>query len=55
MSDECAKQNMNRIISPIFIKQNDISIYSDPEKKFYEGVQIGYDYEELCDFIKFDK
>lgn len=55
VSDECAKQNMNRIISPIFIKQNDISIYSDSEKKFYGGVQIGYDYEELCDFIKFDK
>lgn len=41
--NEWLKMHMSEIKGPIIVKQNDVSIYSQPGIQFYEAVQIGFD------------
>ena len=41
--NEWLKMHMSEIKGPIIVKQNDVSIYSQPDIQFYEAVQIGFD------------
>lgn len=45
--NEWLKQNMEKIKSPIFVRVNDVSIYSPDNAKMYDDIQIGFDEEEL--------
>ena len=46
-NDEWIKSNFNKIKTPIFIKLNDVSIYSEPEIKSVEITSIGFDKDVL--------
>lgn len=46
-NDEWIKNNFNKIETPIFIKLNDVSIYSEPGIKSVEMVSIGFDKDVL--------
>ncbi len=48
-SDEWIKMNIGAIKTPIFIKQNDVSIFSPDGTAFYEFVQIGFDKDLLAE------
>lgn len=45
--DEYMKAHMQEIKSPIFVRANDISIYSPVGTKMYDYLQIGFDKSEL--------
>ena len=46
-NDEWIKENFDKIKTPIFIKTNNISIYSEPELNLLEMVNIGFDKDIL--------
>lgn len=46
--DEWIKKNISAIKSPIFIKQNDVSIFSPDGTSFYEFMQIGFNKDVLA-------
>lgn len=46
-NDEWIKNNISSIKTPIFIKINDVSVYSKPGTCFYELVNIGFDKDIL--------
>ncbi|MDD2361756.1 MAG: hypothetical protein PHH84_02185 [Oscillospiraceae bacterium] len=48
-NDEWIKMNINEIKTPIFIKQNDVSIFSPDGTAFYEFVQIGFNKDILAE------
>lgn len=48
-NDEWIKLNIRSIKTPIFIKQNDVSILSPKGTAFYEFVQIGFDKDLLAE------
>ena len=48
-SDEWIKKNINAIKTPIFIKQNNVSIYSLDGTSFYEFMQIGFNKDVLAE------
>lgn len=48
-NDEWIKLNIRSIKTPIFIKQNDVSILSPDGTAFYEFVQIGFDKDLLAE------
>lgn len=48
-NDEWIKNNIEAIKTPIFVKINDVSIYSKPGTSFYEIVSVGFDKDILSD------
>jgi hypothetical protein len=48
-NDEWIKMNTTAIKTPIFIKQNDVSIFSPDGTAFYEFVQIGFNKDDLAE------
>jgi hypothetical protein len=48
-NDEWIKMNISAIKTPIFIKQNDVSIFSPDGTAFYEFVQIGFNKDVLAE------
>lgn len=47
--DDWIKENISTIKSPIFIKQNDVSILSPDGTSFYEFLQIGFNKDVLAE------
>ena len=47
--DEWIKENINKIKTPIFVKVNDVSIYSKPGTKFVDIVSVGFNKNVLFD------
>lgn len=47
--DEWIRNNIDRIKTPIFIKLNDVSIYSKSGTRSVEIVSIGFDKDILTD------
>jgi len=48
-SDEWILNNMSSIRTPIFVKQNDVSIFSPDGTAFFEFVQVGFDKDRLVE------
>lgn len=48
-NDEWIKNNINEIKTPIFIKQNDVSIFSPKGTEFYEFLQMGFNQDLLSE------
>ena len=48
-NDEWVKNNIEAIKTPIFVKINDVSIYSKPGTCFYEIASVGFDKDTLSD------
>lgn len=48
-NDEWIKMNISSIKTPIFIKQNNVSIFSPEGTEFYEFVQIGFNKDALAE------
>ena len=41
--DEWMKEHMADIKTPIFVRTNDVSIYSQGKVKMYDYIQVGFD------------
>ncbi|MDD4591190.1 MAG: hypothetical protein PHG06_12315 [Parabacteroides sp.] len=50
-SDEWILENFSAIRTPIFVKQNDISMFSTDGTALYEFVQIGFDIDVLVEIL----
>lgn len=48
-SDDWLKENISSIRTPIFVKCNDVSIFSEPGTQIYEFVSDGFDKDILTD------
>ena len=46
-NDEWMKQHIQEIKTPIFVRANNVSIYSPAGSKLYDYLQIGFDIELL--------